>query len=275
MSHLPINNSNSKNLWQANFWLIIRRIFQVAVLGLFLLGPWFGIWFISGNLSASRILDTIPLTDPLLAVQSFLASGGIMRSETAWGLVIVVIFYLLVGGRVFCSWACPLNMVTDLAHWLRDKFQPQWVATLPRSLRFWVLGMVIALSALLGVIVWEVINPVSIMHREVIFGFGMGWTIILGIFILDLFFSERAWCSHICPVGATYSLLGYFSLLRIRSEKEKCDNCGDCYKKCPEPQVIVPAIRGQDIAILDSQCTNCGRCIDICPQNVFYFGIRK
>ncbi|MBF0369807.1 MAG: quinol dehydrogenase ferredoxin subunit NapH [Magnetococcales bacterium] len=266
--------SQAKGFWQSNKWLFVRRMSQFFVLTLFLLGPWFGIWIIKGNLSASLILDTVPLTDPLLALQMWFASGTLAK-EVWIGLLVVTVFYGLVGGRLFCSWACPVNLVTDGAHWVRGRLKLKSYAKLTRNLRYWVLGMVLLVSALLGVIAWEPVNPVSIMHREIIFGLGMGWTILVGIFLLDAFFAERAWCSHLCPMGATYSLVGQWSPLRIRSEKEKCDECGDCYYICPEPQVIVPAIRGKDVTILDAMCTNCGRCIDICPQEVFRFGKRQ
>jgi ferredoxin-type protein NapG len=43
------------------------------------------------------------------------------RNQRAAGCAIVVVFYALVGGRVFCSWVCPVNVVTDAAAWLRRR----------------------------------------------------------------------------------------------------------------------------------------------------------
>jgi ferredoxin-type protein NapH len=52
----------------------------------------------------------------------------------------------------------------------------------------------------------------------------------------------------------------------------------DCFKVCPEPQVIKPALKGADKGlgpvILSRDCTNCGRCIDCCAEDVFRFGTR-
>lgn len=258
----------------SNNWLIWRRLTQLSILGLFLLGPLAGIWIIKGNLSGSLLLDMIPMTDPMLALQILMTTGAI-TGATLLGTVVVVVFYALLGGRLFCSWVCPINIVTDTAHWLRKRLKISKGAKIPGNLRYWVLGMVLLVSLLTGSIVWELVNPVSIFHRELIFGIGLGWTIVLGIFLFDLLFSEKGWCSHLCPMGATYALLGKFSLIRIRSEQEKCDSCGDCYYVCPEPSVITPAIKGGKVAILSSECTNCGRCIDRCPQDVFSFGMRS
>jgi len=99
------------------------------------------------------------------------------------------------------------------------------------------------------------------------------------IFLLDLFVSRRAWCGHLCPVGAFYSLLGFVSPLRVSAaNRAKCDDCMDCFRVCPEQQVIKPASRrGQGLGpvILSGNCTNCGRCIDVCARDVFQFDIRS
>ena len=91
--------------------------------------------------------------------------------------------------------------------------------------------------------------------------------------------AERAWCGHLCPVGAFYGAVGGFSPLRIVAvRREQCNDCADCYAVCPEPLVIKPALKGADDGIgpviLSPHCTNCGRCIDVCSKHVFAFGAR-
>ena len=49
-------------------WLLLRRLSQLAILMMFLSGPWFGVWILKGNYSGSLLLDTVPLTDPLLVI---------------------------------------------------------------------------------------------------------------------------------------------------------------------------------------------------------------
>ena len=58
----------------AHKWLLLRRISQLSILGLFLLGPLAGIWIVKGNLSSSLTLGVLPLTDPFLVAQQ-LAAG--------------------------------------------------------------------------------------------------------------------------------------------------------------------------------------------------------
>lgn len=260
-------------------WLLLRRLNQVGILLLFLLGPWVGVWVIKGTLSSSRLLETVPMTDPLVLLQ-MLAAGFVTPVATViTGAFIVTAFYLLVGGRVYCSWVCPVNMITDAANWLRERLGVKSATYVSRDLRYWLLGLVLLLALTTGSMAYELINPVTMIHRGILFGFGMMWAVALGVFLFDLFVVKRGWCGHLCPVGATYGLIGKFSLLRVRADRrEACNDCMECFAVCPEPQVIRPALKGAGDGggpvILAGDCSNCGRCIDICAKDVFNFGIR-
>lgn len=268
----------SKGWLRANRWLLLRRLSQVGILALFLLGPVAGIWIVKGNLSASMVLDVVPLTDPLLLLQTLL-SGTLPVLSGVVGALIVLAFYALVGGRAFCSWVCPVNLVTDLAAWLRRRFDLRGGSPLSRHLRYWILGLVLLLPLVTGVIAWEHLNPVSMLHRGLIFGMGLGWLIIAGVFLFDLLVAKHGWCGRLCPVGAFYGLIGSGALVRVSAtQRAKCDDCMDCFEVCPEPQVIKPALKGAancvGPVILDINCTNCGRCIDVCAKDVFRFDWR-
>jgi ferredoxin-type protein NapH len=185
----------------------------------------------------------------------------------------MLVFYALVGGRVYCAWVCPMNIVTDTAAWLRRRLGLHPGRTPPKPLRYWLLTATLLGSFLTGTLFWEWVNPVSMLHRGLIFGFGLAWVIVLGVFLLDLAVIRRGWCGHVCPQGAFYGLLGRYALPRVSAGgRQSCDNCMDCYAVCPEPAVITPALRAGPPAtplILSSACTTCGRCIDVCSKNVF------
>ncbi len=267
-----------KGWLKAHRWLISRRISQIGILALFLAGTVGGVWIVKGNLASSLTLDVLPLTDPHVLLQAILA-GVKPHKEAIIGVVLVVAFYMLVGGRVYCSWVCPVNMVTDAASWLRRKFGIRSTSQISRSTRYWVLGLTFLLPLITGSIVWELFNPVSMMFRGIVFGMGMAWIIILGVFVFDLFVTKEGWCGRVCPVGAFYSLVGAKSLVRVVADRRsECDDCMDCFAVCPESQVIKPALKGAGKGIgpviLSSNCTNCGRCIDVCAEEVFRFGTR-
>ena len=267
-----------KGWFAAHRWLILRRLSQLSILALFLSGPWFGLWIVKGNLSYSYTLDLLPLTDPYVLLQSLLA-GHVPERLAIVGALIVAVIYLLIGGRAYCSWVCPVNLVTDAAAWLRGRLGIKGGAHLSRQARYWVLGMTLILALASGTIAWELVNPVSMLHRGLIFGFGAAWMVILAVFLFDVFVMNRGWCGHLCPVGAFYSILGRWSPMRVAAlRRDKCNDCMDCFAVCPEHHVIKPALKGAaqgfGPVILSPNCTNCGRCIDVCSEDVFEFGSR-
>ena len=135
------------------------------------------------------------------------------------------------------------------------------------------------MSAATGVIAWELINPVTMTYRGLLFGMGAAWLVLLAVFLFDLAVTDRGWCGHLCPVGAFYSILGKASITRVvATDRDRCNDCSDCLKVCPEPQVLkLPlygAEKGAGPVISSPNCTNCGRCIDVCSEDVFRFTTR-
>ena len=264
---------------KANQWLLLRRISQLSILGLFMLGPLFGIWIVKGNLASSLTLETLALTDPYVLLQSLFA-GHVLETAAIIGALIVLVFYLLVGGRVYCSWVCPINIVTDIANCLRRKIPVKGQGVrFNTQTGYWIFGMTLLMSLITGTIIWELVNPVSMVYRGMIFGIGSAWIMVVAIFLFDLFVSRRGWCANLCPVGIFYGLLGSKSILRVSTKnRDQCNNCMDCFTVCPEPQVIKPALRAlskdKSPIIQSGRCTNCARCIDVCNQDVFSFTTR-
>ncbi|MFO1228250.1 quinol dehydrogenase ferredoxin subunit NapH [Roseateles sp.] len=255
-------------------WLVARRLSQLTVFALFLLGPWAGVWVVKGNLASSLTLGVLPLTDPFVLAQS-VASGHWPERAALIGVGIVLLAYGLVAGRAYCGWVCPVNAATDAALWLRRRFKLSGGRTPPRSLRYWLLGAVLVASALTGQMVWEAVNPVTLTQRALIFGGGLAWAALGAVFLFDLFVAPRGWCGHVCPMGAAYALIGSTPLLRVAAtHSSRCDDCGDCYAVCPEPQVLVAPIKakgGAGPVITARECTACARCVDVCPTDVLRF----
>jgi len=271
---LPGSAVAEKGWWMAHRFLLLRRLSQLAIIGLFLLGPLAGLWIIKGNLSGSLLLDVLPLTDPFVLAQ-VLFTRHLPETSALIGAGVVIVFYGLAGGRVFCSWVCPVNVVTDFAAWLRHTFKLTAGRTPDASLRYWLIAAILLACALTGQAVWEYVNPVSMTQRALIFGGTAAWGAAAAVFVFDLLIAPRGWCGHVCPVGAAYALIGAKSLLRVSARHAShCNDCADCYAVCPEPQVIVAPLKAKDgvgPVIKDSACTNCGRCIDVCGPDVFVF----
>ena len=255
--------------WRAHRFLILRRLCQFTIIALFMAGPTLGI--LTGNLSSSMLLDTVPLSDPLIVLQA-LATGHVPEFNALLGVVIVVVFYAILAPRAFCAWVCPLNIVTDLAAWLRRKFNIKVSYRWSPMIRYWLIPVLMLGSALSGAILWTWLDPVAALHRGLVFGMGAGWVLIALVFMLDLLLVEHGWCGHLCPLGATYGVIGRKSLLRVTAvRREDCTKCMDCFYVCPEPEVLRQPLKEGDRRVMDQNCISCGRCLDVCPEHVFEF----
>jgi len=273
-----------KGWFAAHKWLIARRVSQAIFIAVFFIGPLTGFWLVKGTLASSITFDVLPLSDPFIFLQS-LISGHVMEQSGLIGALIVTVIYFLLGGRIFCSWVCPINAISDTATWLRRKLG--WAKTgirLRRKTALWVMVGVLVTSGITGTIAWEFINPVTMLHRSIVFGgfasFGLAWAVLAGLFLVELVGGDRVWCSKLCPVGALYGLLGRFSLMKVSASKRAaCNDCMDCYAVCPEAHVISPALKGEKDnrgpVILSGDCTNCARCMDVCSEDVFKFSLRN
>jgi len=255
--------------WRAHRFLILRRLCQFTIIALFMAGPTLGI--LTGNLSSSMLLDTVPLSDPLIVLQA-LATGHVPEFNALLGVVIVVVFYAILAPRAFCAWVCPLNIVTDLAAWPRRKLNIKASYRWSPAIRYWLIPVLMLGSALSGAILWTWLDPVAALHRGLVFGMGAGWVLIALVFVLDLLLVEHGWCGHLCPLGATYGVIGRKSLLRVTAvRREDCTKCMDCFYVCPEPEVLRQPLKEGDRRVMDQNCISCGRCLDVCPEHVFEF----
>ena len=264
------------NIYKKYRFLIARRITQISVMVLYVIANVYGINFLTGNLSSSLLLNTVPLSDPYAVLQMAVA-GAIISADILLGAFIISIFYFIVGGRAFCSWICPVNMITDLANYLRRKFgfnQIQKKQPASRNIRYWVIAISFVISFFMGIAAFELISPISMIHRGIIFGLGFGWATIVIIFLFDLFVLKNGWCGHIFPLGGFYSLVGRFSLIRVHHNADNCTACMKCKEVCPENQVL-HMITKTSIPVLSGECTNCGRCVEVCDDDALNFSIKN
>ncbi len=263
----------NKLLYNYRF-LISRRIFQTGFLFLFIGGNYFGWQLLTGNYSSAWIMAKLNLSDPFAVIQ-VLFSGFIVASDALLGALIVLVFYSFVAGRAFCSWICPLNIVVDLATWLKSKFRIKSIETNTKSirhLRYYLLVLTLILSSILGFAVFEMLSPIGFLHRNIVFGFGTGIMAVVAVFLFDLFAKPLSFCFHLCPLGAFYSFVSHFRVLKVNHIVDNCTKCNLCFTVCPEKQVL--GIIGNSTGKIQSgECTNCGRCIEVCEDKALKFKI--
>jgi ferredoxin-type protein NapH len=254
------------------YWLA-RRTTQVGALLLFWLGAQMHLGVLTGNLSAAHLFRTVPLADPF-AVLQILVTGTAVASTALLGAALILAFYFLVGGRSFCAWVCPVDPLADLAASLKRRFAPGGQFRVARHVRYAVLAVALAVSAATGVAAFEWLSPIGMIHRELIYGAGLGLLAIPSILLLDLYVVKHGWCGSLCPLGAFYALVGRRSPLRVAFDTRRCDRCGDCVEVCPEPHVLdFPALTRAGF-VESGECSNCARCLEVCPRDAFHFALR-
>jgi ferredoxin-type protein NapH len=254
-------------------YLMARRGLQLSILVLFWLGLHWQLGVLTGNLSGSRVLRTVPLADPF-AVLQILASGHSLAWTVLLGAGTVLLVWFLLGGRAFCAWVCPVNPLTDLAGWLKRRLRLRGHFRIARRTRYWIAGLALAVSAVSGVAAFEAVSPIGAVHRGLIFAPGIGLLVIPLILLLDTLVVRDGWCGSLCPLGAFYSLVGRWSPVRVGFDSGRCDRCGDCLPVCPESQVIVFDEMKSRGFIDSGNCLNCARCLEVCPREAYRFRLR-
>ena len=244
----------------------------VAANLLFVVSFGFDIQILEGALTASRFIG-FHLIDLNSALQVMLAHKHIIVNLVI-GTMTVMVFWMLVGGRTFCSWVCPYHLLAEWAEklhlWMASK---KLVSdqTMSRSLRtyFWIVFAAAALGT--GYTVFEAISPTGILSRALIYGPGLALLWVLALLLFEVAISRRAWCRYACPIGLTYGVVGILSPVRVVYTLDGCFHEGDCRKVCLVPHVLDTVVKGRavdTVVPLGPDCTRCGACIPKCPQSI-------
>lgn len=270
---------------------VVRRVVQGCMLVLFCLPPLLAGWGLAGlfaggdgevatpaegvffgSLSSSSVAG-VPLFDPLGALEVMAASRGLLAASALTGALLVVVVYGLVRGRAFCGWVCPVNLVGEGVDAARRRLGIEVPErTVPRRAKIGVAAAVVLLSALVGFPVFELISPIGAVNKGLVFGGFAGAGTLLAIIIAELLVSRRLWCRALCPLGGTFQVLGRAGQVNVAIDHDACIHCDKCTHVClADPEILAPALAGEDTIVRAGDCMACGACVDVCPTSALRF----
>jgi len=270
---MKLHSVPHKNTWRNRRWLTLLTVNLLFVVSYYL-----DIQLLEGALTASRFMG-FHMADLNSALQVMLAFKEVLINLVI-GTTTVLIMWLLLGGRTFCSWVCPYHLVAEWAEKLHLKLVEKKIIkalTFHRGMRT-VLYVCFALLALVtGYTVFETISPTGIISRSLIYGPGIALVWVGFLLLFEIFVSRRAWCRYACPIGITYGIVGLVSPLRVTYNVHDCAHEGDCRKACLVPHVLDVTIKGRSRDVnmaIGADCTRCGLCVDLCPTDSLNFEYR-
>lgn len=173
----------------------------------------------------------------------------------------IVLLTVLLGGRLFCGWACHLGALQDLVYRVpvRKIRLPFWLTNLVRL--FVLVGICIG-SLVYATDILAPIDPYQIFN----FRFTLALALTVGLILISGIFIYRPWCTLACPFGLLAWLTEKGSLWGIRFEPAKCVDCGSCEKVCPTGRAAHTRQGAKE-----KECYACGRCLEACGQHALIY----
>jgi ferredoxin-type protein NapH len=254
-----------------------RWICVIFVHLLFVLSYSIDLQVLEGDLIGSRFLG-FHLIDPFITLQIFAAEYHIPVNLVI-GTMTIVVAYFLIGGRAYCSWVCPYTILGEIAEKLHRSLKKVKIIKsykFNHNIKYIFWAIFLLLSFISGYLVFELINIVGILSRAIIYGWSVALSFVVAVFLVDVFFSQRAWCRYLCPVGTTYSFIGWASTTKV-VWNDSCDHCMVCENVCLVPHVLHITKKNANVenkkekTIISGDCTLCGRCIEVCHNDALKY----
>jgi MauM/NapG family ferredoxin protein len=167
-------------------------------------------------------------------------------------------------GRAFCGWICPLGSLAEALDLLLSPLRRRnpFPLTAPLLVRYPISLALLGASVVAAFAappVLQFLHPGIWMVR--IASLTPLGLVFLGVLALLSLFARRLWCTHLCPLGALYGLLGRVSVFRLRIQS--CSRCGRC-DRCP-----TGAAQYRERRVLPHQCILCFDHEHSCPTGGF------
>lgn len=165
----------------------------------------------------------------------------------------------IIFGRGWCGYACWTGMVLDLLPYKVPKEKRKKLGFI-RYITFLLSFIFVAI-----LFIFKFDNLSNIMFWAFIIGNVIYY--ITGISLAFIFKDNRAFCKYICPITIFLKPASYFSLIRVKRDKDKCINCKKCIKSCPMNVDMLDNSRKRKNA---TECILCNNCVRNCPKKALH-----
>ena len=212
----------------------------------------------------------------LMGAASWVKTGEINSLHPAAVIVfLTVIMVSLLLRRSFCSWICPVAVISESAWKLgfritRRNFRlPTRLDIGLRSLKYLLMVIFIYFIAIAMSpdVLAKFINSDYHMIADVrLMDFflhisPLAFSIILVLILLSIVL-RNPFCRYLCPYGALLGLIATLSPLRVSRNLERCVSCGVCSQVCP---TYIDVMHKK--SVVSPECIGCWRCISHCRFN--------
>jgi ferredoxin-type protein NapH len=207
-------------------------------------------------------------------------SKGIINAGFVFWILVFASALLL--GRAFCGWFCWFGGYQELVAWgIGDRFKIK----LPRHVLLY-LGVIPFVSLGLKIYYTWIVNwlegvptsfSVNLANVEPWGGQQTGISILITLVLygpmLMYVFGRRAWCRHLCPIGALLKVFSIVRPARVRLKSDDCLGCGRCTRIC-DMEIDVSGELERYGEVRSTNCNVCLVCIDECPSNAIAYTLR-
>lgn len=159
-------------------------------------------------------------------------------------------------GRGWCGYACWTAMILDLLPYKTPQNgRKNW-----GYFRYVLFALILCFVA--GLFVFKVDNLESIMFYAFIIGNVVYYAV--GIALAFHLKDNRAFCKYVCPITVFLKATSYFSILRVKVDKNECIECNKCIRSCPMDVDMMDNSRKR---VNGTECILCTECIKACPND--------
>jgi polyferredoxin len=210
----------------------------------------------------------------LMSFYYFIITGTIHSAHPAGMFIFLgIVFMSLVIGKSFCSWMCPIGLLSEVIGDFGEKIfkrkmqLPKFLDYPLRSLKYLLLGFFVysifflMTTASIKAFLDSPYNLVADVKMYYFFAdISQFSLIVISILFILSIVVRNFWCRYLCPYGALLGIASLLSPVKIKRNKVSCIDCNLCAKACPS-NIKVDKVK----TVISDECTSCLICIDTCP----------